>query len=158
MLLFAALERTSLPGVWVATSPGSRLGIAFLLVLTTSTPWRHNLHKRFNECLARARIRKNTPDGVADIHALRVSYGTNLVEAGADIRTVQRLMRHKDPSVTMRFHVKVRHENLRRAVEAVAPILPPASGSRALGGAAEQGQSGNKAETCTAKSPKATKT
>ncbi|NQT93604.1 MAG: tyrosine-type recombinase/integrase, partial [Lentisphaerae bacterium] len=120
-----------------------------VFVNTKGTPWRHNLHKRFNECLASACIKKTTPKGVADIHALRVTFGTELVEAGADIRTVQRLMRHKSPTVTMQFYVRARQSNLRAAVESLPIDLPRAHSEGPLSGFSFHGslQSGNKVET-----------
>jgi len=119
-------------------------------VNSKGTSWRHNLHKRFNECLRLAGIKKLTPKGVADIHALRVTFGTELVEAGADIRTVQRLMRHKSPTVTMQFYVRARQSSLRAAVESL-PVDLPGERSEAMQSAPwldESPKSGNKMETC----------
>jgi len=102
------------------------------------TPWRHNLQKRFNEILEKAGIAKRSSAGMADIHSLRVTYGTDLVEAGVDIRTVQRLMRHKSATVTMQFYARVRQANLRPAVESVPLRLVQEPATH---------KSGNKVET-----------
>ena len=74
----------------------------------------------------------------ADVHSLRVTYGTELVEAGVDIRAVQRLMRHKSATVTMQFYARVRQANLRPAVESVPLPLVQELTAR---------EGGNKAET-----------
>ena len=51
-----------------------------------------------------------------NIHAFRHAFATNLIDAGADIKTVSYLMGHSSVKVTMDTYV---HTNLDRAIEAV---------------------------------------
>ena len=56
---------------------------------------------------------------VIDLHALRHTCGTRLVATGADIKTVQALMRHATPSMTLGIYV---HKDKRRMADAVASL------------------------------------
>ncbi len=52
--------------------------------------------------LKRARIAFETEAGRVDLHALRVTFCTNLLNAGVHPRVVQELMRHSDIKLTMK--------------------------------------------------------
>ncbi len=54
--------------------------------------------------LAAAGILFETDHGRADLHALRVTFCTNLLNAGAHPRVVQELMRHSDLKLTMKAY------------------------------------------------------
>lgn len=91
------------------------------------------LLKTFNEDLALAGIPKRDASGrTVDLHCLRHTYGTLLIKAGADIKTVQTLMRHSTPSLTLGIYV---HHDRGRMREAVAklPLLDPARSQTAVG-------------------------
>ena len=89
-------------------------------------PWQHGLLKRFYRCLDAAGIKRTTAEGDADIHSLRVTFATDLVKAGIDPKTAQRLLRHRSVEVTLRFYARVCQESLRPAIEAVSlPALRP---------------------------------
>jgi len=53
---------------------------------------------------------------VADVYSLRHTFGTLLSRLGADIKTVQTLMRHSTPSMSFGFYVHADQESLRNAV------------------------------------------
>ena len=52
-------------------------------------------------------IKKETHDGVLDFHALRTTFGTMLSQAGVQLITAQKLMRHHDPKLTANFYTRV---------------------------------------------------
>lgn len=65
---------------------------------------------------------------VLDLHALRHTFGTLLVASGADIKTVQSLMRHSTPALTLAIYI---HKDEKRMAQAVAglPDLTPSQNS-----------------------------
>ena len=67
-----------------------------------------------------------TPECLLDLHALRHTFGTMLIASGADIKTVQSLMRHSTPSLTLAIYI---HKDEKRMAQAVAnlPDLGPTS-------------------------------
>jgi integrase len=66
--------------------------------------------------LTRARIPFATPDGVIDLHSLRVTYGTLLARAGVSLAQAQKLMRHSTPVLTANVYVKLQMDDAREAV------------------------------------------
>ncbi len=53
--------------------------------------------------LKAAGIEYSTADGLADFHALRHTYCTDLIANGTDISTAQKLMRHRNVAMTMSY-------------------------------------------------------
>jgi integrase/recombinase XerC/integrase/recombinase XerD len=99
-----------------------------------------DLSRRFNECIRTAGITKQTSDGSVDVHALRVTFITDLVRAGHDIKTVQKLARHKSSQVTLEYYARAGGDKVQRsAVESIAMPLPLS--------ATEVARSGNILET-----------
>ncbi len=76
--------------------------------------------KSFYKTLTAAGIERVDATGkVVDLHAIRHTYGTHLVQAGVDIKTVQKLMRHSKAETTLAFYI---HSDARRRQEAIARL------------------------------------
>lgn len=56
-------------------------------------------------------------------HDLRHTAATLALESGADLKQVQQLLGHKDPSTTMKFYAGVTEEAQRRTVEGIESII-----------------------------------
>ena len=76
---------------------------------------------------------------VADFHALRVSFISAVVRAGASPKEAQTLARHADPSLTFKVYAKTRMHDLTRALEAM-PETPAESKRLRATGTAGEGQ------------------
>jgi len=79
--------------------------------------------KAMKRDLERAEIPWETPEGKADFHALRVAYTTFVLEAGADIKTAQTLVRHLTPGLTLNTYGRARSEQLAKVADAVGQML-----------------------------------
>ncbi len=66
--------------------------------------------------LERAGIAYRTSAGIADFHALRTTYISSLVRSGENVKVVQTLARHSDPSLTLARYAKVDEQDLRAAL------------------------------------------
>jgi site-specific recombinase XerD len=70
---------------------------------------RHHLHENSVQKAVHAAVRRAGFTKRVSCHTLRHSFATHLLEAGADIRTVQELLGHADVSTTMIYtHVLAR--------------------------------------------------
>lgn len=52
-----------------------------------------------------------------NIHALRYTFCTHLISSGVDIKTVQKLMGHNNPEVTLRVYAQYCHGNAESAID-----------------------------------------
>jgi len=83
-----------------------------------------NTSRVFSRDLKAAGIPKYTEEGKLDFHALRVTYVTFLLQAGAYVKEAQSLACHSDPRLTMNVYARVYPERLTQIVETVGkPIL-----------------------------------
>ncbi len=77
---------------------------------TEPTRWQRKFTERHN-------LRKVSP------HDLRHTTATMALESGANLKQVQALLGHADPSTTMSFYAGVTEEGLRRAVEGFEKLI-----------------------------------
>jgi len=82
--------------------------------------------------LKAAGIPYETASGVADFHALRAAYVTNLVASGASVKTCQTLARHSTPSLTIGVYAKASLHDIRGAVEKLPDLTPRESAPEPL--------------------------
>ena len=57
-----------------------------------------------------------TDEGVADFHALRVTYATSLARSGVSPAMAQKLLRHSDPKLTLNIYTRLKLEEAQAAV------------------------------------------
>jgi integrase len=74
---------------------------------------KHNLMRSFRASLKRAGIH-NTNE--VDIHALRVTFASRLAQQGVPIATVQKLLGHSSPSITLSIYVKANQTDNKKAL------------------------------------------
>lgn len=100
----------------------TKLSRSHVFVTAQNTPLTGNLYREFMRTCDRAGIEtvtKNADGKIVehvDLHSLRRTFATNLIENGADPRTVQELLGHKTLAMTMRIYAKVRSQTKRQAI------------------------------------------
>ena len=82
--------------------------------------------------LEAAKVPYETDSGVADFHALRAAYISNLVASGASVKVCQTLARHSTPSLTIGLYAKASLHDIKGAVENLPELAPPESGPDAV--------------------------
>ena len=74
--------------------------------------------------LEAAGVPYQTEEGIADFHALRVTYCTMLARAGVSLVQARRLMRHSDPKLTANVYTRLRLDDGHEAVARIDPCGP----------------------------------
>jgi integrase len=97
-----------------------------IFVTNANTPFRNNLLTRFYMCCRRAGIVDAVPGGSVDIHSLRVSFTTLIIEGGASPKDVQAILGHSTLNMTMGIYAKVSERSKRNAIS----CLPFATASQ----------------------------
>lgn len=90
-----------------------------VFVTRANTPWKNNLLTRFYTCCRRAGIEGAEPGGDVDLHSLRVSCATFMLEGGANPRAVQAILGHSTLQMTMGIYAKATEYAKRDAVNAL---------------------------------------
>ncbi len=72
--------------------------------------------------LKAAGVPYETDEGVADIHASRGTYISNVVSSGASVKTCQVPARHSDPGLTIGIYAKASLHDISGAVEALPDL------------------------------------
>ena len=93
-----------------------------MFVNARGNPWGENLSRRLKPCLRAAGL----PTSI-DLHCLRHTFGSHLIRAGADVKTVQALLGHSSAMVTLDIYAHAFEDRKREAVEFIAlPKAPEA--------------------------------
>lgn len=79
--------------------------------------WYQKAAKMLRADLEAAKIPFETTEGIADFHALRVTYGTNLARAGVPPTIARKLMRHSTIQLTLDIYTKFSSDEVSDAVE-----------------------------------------
>jgi integrase len=105
-------------------SPKSRIFNVRALADNTSDMIRRDLEV--------AGVAHATDDGIADFHALRHTFITQVVAAGASIHEARKLARHSSPEITFRVYTHARLEDLSRTLASLPTIEGPSIDSAAV--------------------------
>jgi integrase len=95
-----------------------------VFVSTQNTPLTHRsgLYFAFMRCCDRAGIQTRTLDAAGnviehvDVHSLRRTFATHMIESGADPKSVQELLGHRTLDMTMNIYAKVHAQTKRQAL------------------------------------------
>ena len=86
--------------------------------------WQNYGAKMLQVDLALAGIEYETEDGFADFHALRHTFGTMLARSGVTPQIAQKLMRHSDINLTLKYYTHLVHIDKAKALDMLPAMLP----------------------------------
>ena len=86
--------------------------------------WQNSGAPMLKEDLKSAGIEFKTEEGVVDFHSLRHTFGTLLAKSGVMPQIVQKLMRHCDINLTLKYYTHLLHSDKAKALDKLPKMLP----------------------------------
>lgn len=107
-----------------------------VFVSSNNTAWaqRTSIANSFYRICKKAEIPGAERRGTVDLHALRVTFATNALDAGADLLAVSKILGHRDPGYTLRIYDRTTPKSYKAAVAVVdlpPSLIPSAAGGKA---------------------------
>ncbi len=109
------------------TGTGEKLNTYFLKALRAhmhnafceiyNLPYGKRLNKKEQDKYNKYKDQIEADLKMIDLHALRYTFCTHLIGSGVDIKTVQKLMGHSSPEVTLKIYAQYCHGNAENAVQ-----------------------------------------
>jgi integrase len=90
-----------------------------VFVTKANTPLKNNLLQRFYAVCERAGIDGGHPGGSVDLHSLRVTCATLMLQNGANPKDVQAILGHSTLALTMKVYAKATERGKRSAIDAL---------------------------------------
>ena len=103
----------------MTSQQAANFSVEHVFVTQANTPFRNNLLKRFYAVCQRAGIADAKPNGAVDIHALRGTVISLMIDGGANPKAVQKIVGHKTLEMTMNIYAKATDGGKRAAVAAL---------------------------------------
>lgn len=95
----------------------NRFKCEYVFISTTGGKLRYNVSNQMTKIVIRAGLVDKDGKQRITLHNLRDTFITNLLESGADPRTVQELAGHADMRTTMKYYAGVRAKSMKAATD-----------------------------------------